>query len=54
MVSRRASSGDRPAKTSETSNDAIQKLVIILYPLLLTFVAAIIWVMLWFGLYAVN
>lgn len=34
--------------------DAIQKLVIVLYPLLLAFVAAIIWVVLWFGLYAVD
>lgn len=34
--------------------DAVQKLVIVLYPLLLAFVAAIIWVVLWFGLYAVN
>ena len=34
--------------------DAIQKVVIVLYPLLLAFVAAIIWTVLWFGLYAVN
>lgn len=34
--------------------DAIQKLVIVLYPLLLAFLAALVWIALWFGLYAVH
>ena len=34
--------------------DAIGKVVIVLYPVLLVFVAAIVWAALWFGLYAVD
>ena len=34
--------------------DEIGKVVIVLYPMLLAFVAAIVWAALWFGLYAVD
>lgn len=34
--------------------DAIGKVVIVLYPVLLAFVAAIVWTVLWFGFCAVD
>jgi hypothetical protein len=34
--------------------DIIEKVVIVLYPLLLALLAAIVWTALWFGLYAVD
>jgi hypothetical protein len=34
--------------------DVIEKVVIVLYPLLLAVLAAIVWTVLWFGLYAVD
>lgn len=46
-------SSDQDAGDYETP-DAIGKVVIVLYPVLLAFVAAIVWAVLWFGLYAVD
>jgi hypothetical protein len=46
-------SSDQDAGGYETP-DAIGKVVIVLYPVLLAFVAAIVWAVLWFGLYAVD
>jgi hypothetical protein len=34
--------------------DMIEKVAIVLYPLLLAVLAAIVWTVLWFGLYAVD
>lgn len=34
--------------------DAIEKVVTVLYPMLLAFLAALMWAVLWFGLYAVD
>jgi hypothetical protein len=44
---------DQDAETYEIP-DGIEKVVIILYPMLLAFLAAIVWAALWFGLYAVD
>jgi hypothetical protein len=44
---------DQDAGTYEAPG-AIEKVVIVLYPLLLAFLAAIVWAAIWFGLYAVD
>jgi hypothetical protein len=46
-------SPDQDAGTHEAP-DAIQRVVIVLYPMLLAVLAAIVWAALWFGLYAVD
>jgi hypothetical protein len=46
-------SSHQDAGTSEAPGP-IEKVVIVLYPMLLAFLAAIVWATLWFGLYAVD
>ncbi len=46
-------SSDQDAEPSEAP-DTIEKVMVLLYPVLLAFLAAIVWAALWFGLYAVD
>jgi hypothetical protein len=47
-------SSRREAGATYQAPDVIEKVVIVLYPLLLALLAATVWTALWFGLYAVD